>query len=258
MANIKFYRMCIIKMVRIINKIKIFLIELLWPIHCLNCGQEGAVLCSNCQEYIKKRQHLTCPHCGKLSIYGAVCLSCRHKINIDGLIFYTDYQQVLNKKLIGFWKYKYVKAAGELIVDLLIKDLESFVKDNKFLPFVDQREILVIPVPIHKNKYLERGFNQSEIIAQAIGKKFNWRAATSIIERAKNTDSQTKLNKDGRKQNIKDAFIVKDVSALKNKNIVLIDDVYTSGATINELAETIKKYNNGKIWAIVFAKQNFS
>ncbi len=245
-------------MAKITNKIKIFLIELLWPIHCLNCGQEGYVLCSNCQKYIKKRQQLTCPSCGKLSIYGAVCPSCYNKTNIDGLIFYADYRQVLIKKLIGLWKYKYVKTAGELIIDLLTKDLESFVEDNKFLPFADQKEILIIPVPIHKNKYLKRGFNQSEIIANAVAKKFNWRVETSIIERVKNTNSQTKLDKDGRKQNVKNAFIVKDFSALKNKNVVLIDDVYTSGSTIDELARAIKKYTDEKVWAIVFAKQNFS
>ena len=247
--------MCIITIAKIVNKIKIFLMEFLWPIHCLNCGQEGFILCPSCQKDIKKRQHLACPRCGKLSTYGAVCPTCCHKIHIDGLIFYADYQQNLIKGLIGYWKYKYVKPAGELIIHLLIQDLEYFVKDDEFLPFGNQKEILIIPVPIHKKKYLKRGFNQSEIIANAIGKKFNWPIAASIIERVKNTDSQTKLNKEARKQNIANAFRIKDASALKNKNILLVDDVYTSGATTEELAKNIKKYTSEKIWVIVFARQ---
>ncbi len=97
----------------------------------------------------------------------------------------------------------------------------------------------IIPIPIHRKRLRERGFNQAELIAQGIGKQLGIPVLNNVIVRERYTASQTKLNKNNRKKNVKNAFKINDDVSLSGKNVLLLDDVITTGATINECARTL-------------------
>ena len=113
---------------------------------------------------------------------------------------------------------------------------------------------LIIPVPLHIKKLRERGFNQSLILADAIGKKWQIPVNFSLLKRHKFTLTQTGLNKKEREQNIKGAFEVSDKEKIAGRNIILIDDVYTTGATINECAKILIKAGAQKVAVLTLAR----
>lgn len=233
---------------KMFKKIQLFLLELLFPIECLNCGKEKEWLCQQCFNSIPLVNQFVCPICQRPSLNGATCLDCKNKTYLDGLIFATYYDRPLIKKLIQKMKYYFIKDVAEILAELPIK---LIINSNLYSSLQPD---LVIPIPLHRKKILERGFNQSEIIAQKIAQKFNWPLGNNIIARIKNTKSQTKLKKEKREQNIAGAFTVCDKKIIKNKNIILIDDVVTTGATLEEAAKVLKKSGAKSVWAITVAK----
>jgi ComF family protein len=108
----------------------------------------------------------------------------------------------------------------------------------------------VIPVPLHKARLRDRTYNQSEFIAESIAGATGTKVLAKGITRTRFTGTQTKLNKQQRKENVKDAFSVNPryKDSLTGKNIILVDDVITTGATILECASTLKNAGAGKIW----------
>jgi ComF family protein len=132
--------------------------------------------------------------------------------------------------------------------------LASFLADFSFPDFEFQVSSLLIPVPLHIKKLRERGFNQSLILANALGKKQRIDVNFSLLKRRKSTLTQTGLNKKEREQNIKGAFEVSDKKKIAGKNIILIDDVYTTGATLNECAKTLMKAGAEKVAVLTLAR----
>jgi len=113
----------------------------------------------------------------------------------------------------------------------------------------------LVPLPLHPSREKERGFNQSELLAEIISKTFNLPLEKNILIRAKNTRAQAELTDwEERQANLQNAFTVADPENLKGKNIILVDDVYTSGATMSAAAETLHKAGAKKIIGLVLAK----
>jgi ComF family protein len=132
--------------------------------------------------------------------------------------------------------------------------LSSFMADFSF-PDIDFTDYsLIIPVPLHIKRLRERGFNQSLILSRVLGGKKQIPVNFSLLKRHKFTLTQTGSNKKERKQNIKGAFEVSDKKKITGKNIILIDDVYTTGATINECAKTLIKAGARKVSALTLAR----
>ena len=113
---------------------------------------------------------------------------------------------------------------------------------------------LIIPVPLHIKRLRQRGFNQALILARAIGKKWQIPVNFSLLKRHKFTETQTGMNKTERKQNIKGAFEVRDKENIAGKNIIIVDDVYTTGATVNECAKTLLKAGAQKVTVLTLAR----
>ena len=113
----------------------------------------------------------------------------------------------------------------------------------------------LIPMPLHSSREKERGFNQSELLAEIISKTFNLPLEKNILIRAKNTRAQAELTDwEERQANLQNAFTVANPENLKGKNIILVDDVYTSGATMSAAAETLRASGAKKIIGLVLAK----
>ena len=118
---------------------------------------------------------------------------------------------------------------------------------------VNWKADIITEVPLHSLRKAERGYNQAEIIAMEIGKRIGIKFNGNILKRIKFTETQTKLNLTDRRENIKDAFKLKKQKLVKNKNIILVDDVITTGATISECAKVLKDNGAKNIYALSVA-----
>ena len=234
-----------------INKIKDFLLKLFFPINCLGCGQENYFICPNCLENIPILDELTCPVCHKRTIDGNTHYKCC--FNLDNIIIAVNYNQPLVKKAIHNFKYApYSFPLAKNLAFLIIKRLKrSPVSISHFI----KNDFVLMPIPITRRKSAQRGYNQSLLLAKELSNEFNL-PIMEILAKIKDTKSQTNLNKEERGNNVKNTFAIDKKfteAEVKEKNIILIDDVFTTGATLFEAAKILRQSGAKEIWAIVLA-----
>jgi ComF family protein len=114
-------------------------------------------------------------------------------------------------------------------------------------------EALLIPIPLYKSRRRTRGFNQADIIAKYIGEHLTLPVANNILHKTKKTQSQVDLSQDERRQNIVGSFTVVNTDPIKNKTVILVDDIKTTGATLETAACVLDAAGAKKIWAITIA-----
>ena len=239
-----------------------FILNTLFPKFCLGCQKEGAYLCDDCRglldicEYnycLCSQNHQTIPPNSKTG----KCNKCQDK-KLSGLYFALPYKEKqLTKKLIYQFKYKpYLKDLAATCASILI---EHFVISGKNTEEIWQNSIL-IPVPLDKNKFAERGYNQSEELAKELSKVLQIPAISNVLIKTKSTDSQMELKKEAREKNLLGAFSVRHCEeqgdeAISGKKIFLIDDVYTTGSTMQECAGVLRKAGAKSVWGIALARE---
>jgi len=231
------------------NLFEIFkpLIDLLFPIECLGCGKEGVWLCQNCLGKIKLLKNWHCPVCKINLTEGEVCSKCQPHSYLDGAIIAVSYEDDLIDKAIHCLKYKGIKGLFYPLSGILTKVLRK-------KRFWDNDWILV-PVPLHKRRERWRGFNQTELIAKEIGLRLNLEVNNNNLYRTRYTYPQVKLTRQQRLKNIVNAFQVKNnFSSDGCKKVILLDDVMTTGATLQECAKVLKESGASKVWAVVLAR----
>lgn len=223
--------------------------HLLWPNYCSICKEfthpENQHLCVNCW------QHLLeciggdyCPGCGKdvsrYAIYQNRCPACTDKqISYDSIARVGFYDKTLRKMILSF------KSGNCEIGNKLAELLRNALLSTDFKNEVD----LFVPVPLFWLRKLKRGYNQSHILAKTL--KLN--ISTDLV-RIKNTRYQTMMvTEHKRAANVKNAFAVRKNHPFKGKNICLVDDIKTTGATLNECAKTLRLAGAEKVYALVLA-----
>lgn len=147
-------------------------------------------------------------------------------------------------KIIYNLKYRGMKKLGIYLGEITGRELNKYIEENLIRKFD-----IIIPVPLHKAKFRERGYNQSEYISKGISRIISSEIRTDVLRRIKNTVSQTSLNREGRKNNIKDAFAIneKAINELTGSRIIIVDDVITTGSTLNEAIRKIRECTNAEI-----------
>jgi len=219
-----------------LNKVKKFFLDLFFPKKCLGCGYPDTYLCRDCFSRLAAEQ---------------IIPIIEHKKNayLDRIISATNYANPLIRDLIKSFKYHYVQELAGPLSQLLIKTLENI----SFISSVSN--IIIIPIPLHKFRLRSRGFNQAELLAQELADYFKLPIKTDVLQRIKPTEIQAEIkNDEARRNNVKDAFKIQNSEAIKDKNILLIDDVITSAATLSEAARVLKLNNAKEIWAITVAR----
>lgn len=214
-------------------KIKNFFLNILFPAHCLGCGKEQTLLCTSCIHTITLKQH-------RLHNYQF----------LDNVLICTNYHNPLINKAIKAAKYKPYSNALMKSLSLLI--IQFLNQSPEIITMMRENNFVLVPIPLSGKKYARRGFNQAEILACELSQHFKWRLNTMLLTKTKHTKSQTKLPYKLRKINVKNTFSV--LKAKLPKNVILVDDVFTTGATLKEAAKTLKKAGVKKVWAIVLAK----
>lgn len=241
-----------------IENIKNWLSDCVFPVYCPGCKifvktETNLFACKNCLEKLETNSSFYCPSCLKrlpnISNTAPQKCSCAKKSNLDFLGFAADYQNPLVKELINNFKYRFAKKISSTLGYIFSAYLEK-------LPIKETvSDWLIIPIPLHKSRKNWRGFNQAEEIAKQINQKYNFKISAQNLIRIKNTSPQAEISGwQERKDNINLAFKVQYPDNLKNKNIILLDDVRASGATLEEAALVLKQAGVKTIIGLTVAK----
>lgn len=224
---------------------------LVFPARCLGCGAYDSFLCAPCRTNIPIRHHEECIVCKRRRIDGGPCSSCRTHTMIDRLLIggYADHP--LLRELIHRFKYTGMTGLAAPLADYLISALSR--RTTLADAFVGNP--LLVPVPLHPSRRRERGFNQSELLTTAIATRVSMAHAIGALERVRATGSQVDTSSRwDRLDNMRDAFACPDPSLVADRDIILIDDVCTTGATLDACAAALKDAGARSVTAIVLAR----
>jgi ComF family protein len=247
------------KIREISSRAEVFLLDLIFPIECLACGSPGRWICPECFRKIRILAGQTCFVCKRENIFGRFCRSCRVDYALDGIWLATDYEQKLVAAAIKNLKYRFVKDLSADLAKILalflrqMADLQTEQKSPKTLS--DLNRILVIPVPLHPRRLRWRGFNQAGLIAEKLADILGCSYGDNVLVRSKYTAPQTKLDEAERRANIKNCFaLAPGAQSIKDRSILLVDDVITTGATVEECAKVLKRAGAREVYALAIAK----
>jgi ComF family protein len=227
-----------------------FILDILFPIKCVNCDKEGEWICKDCFYKIEISKKQKCPKCFSENKDGLYCEKCAIYSKMKGIVVAASYEDKLLQKATHILKYKYVKDLSKPLSRILQKGFEVWQKENK----QDLKDIILIPVPLHRKRENERGFNQANLLARELGQRIKVEAKSDILKRIKNTKAQAKQDSLARRKNIKNAFELREQVNLENKIVFIIDDVCTTSSTLEECAKEIDKLNPQEIWGLVLAR----
>ena len=208
--------------------------NLIYPPKCGICGKlNKKYLCRECKK--------------KLERY-AICEILENRnpyIFFDEQISIFSYKSLIRNEILSF-KFGEASYLYKTFVNFLIKNQKVFQKIKSY--------DIIIPVPISKKRKRERGYNQSLLIAREISKNTNIEIAQNCLYKTKNTIEQSKLNREEREKNVQNVYTIKNEQILENKKILLIDDILTTGNTLNSCSKELKKGKPDKIGVLVLAK----
>ncbi|OHA63964.1 MAG: hypothetical protein A2842_00930 [Candidatus Wildermuthbacteria bacterium RIFCSPHIGHO2_01_FULL_48_25] len=244
-------------MIKMLEKIKNGFLDAVFPRMCAGCGEEGAYICKNCELFLGEAP-LICPVCNVSSFGGARHVYCENSgYGLDGLTSIWEYEGIV-KHLLGQVKYVGIT---HVVEELVRRAFATMAQDRQrfasFLPFLFEESTTITYVPIFLRKEKRRGFNQAQFVAKEI-EKVTGKQAVMFLRKTRNTESQTNLDKEQRLQNMKDAFVVNVKGQMSNfkipERVVLVDDIWTTGATMKECCKELKKGGVEKVWGFTLAR----
>lgn len=251
--------------------IKKLILDTLFPINCLSCGKHGVWLCDSCLKKIPLRTEQVCPVCEKLiTPDGRICFGCHKKLAINGLLAASSYQNEAVASAVHCLKYRFIEELAAPLGKILVNGLL-----NSQLSIPD----VIVPIPLHKKRLRWRGFNQAELLANYLSKNltpgFEIPVINNLLVRRKYTRPQMEIKNYSRRQkNIQNAFAINEKinipshcdssdtkykkNMLKNKAVLLIDDIATTGSTLFECAKVLKQNGAKEVYAVVIARQEYN
>ena len=192
-----------------------------------------------------------CGICGKLD-EKSLCKKCEMKLqkdfrdqNYNELISIFSYEGIIRSNILNY-KFKDKPYMAKTFAKFITNEKNVFEKIKTY--------DTIIPVPISKERMKQRGYNQSLILAKELNKYLNLELVNNSLIKTKNVVEQSSLNKEERQKNIINAYELKNRQILENKKVLIIDDIYTTGSTVNECAKMIRLAKPEKIGVLAFAK----
>jgi len=235
------------------------LLDFLFPKTCLFCGAFGEYVCANCrEEKIEILSQQYCHVCKKPIKDFGVHEECKEKTSLDGVKVICKYNKFI-ERIISEVKYNYYFKTADFLGELLLQAKNS-IENNS----ID----VIVPIPIHRKRLWKRGFNQSELLANFVGKQLNI-PVILLIKRVRNTKTQVGLNRAERLKNLSNAFEINlkkvyiynksneaviSLGEFQNGNALLIDDVMTTGTTLEECSKVLKYNGMKKVFGLVVAR----
>jgi len=202
-------------------------------------------LCNECFQSIDINPGQACVVCDKEAmVQNQICENCKQDFSFDNVFVMSKYEGLV-KQLISALKFDYIEDIAQKLAELFVQSVDKADLADKL------NKQLILPIPLHKKRYLERGFNQSELIAAEIAKLLNMQFNKVGLDRIKNTKQQANLNKEQRINNMKDAFCA-SIDQIP-EIVYLFDDVFTTGQTMNEAAKALKQAGAKRVNVLVLA-----
>jgi ComF family protein len=220
------------------------LLDAIFPPACISCNEPGSFFCEACASRLVPIKLPICFFCGQLTDHFETCPACRSKVELTGVVpvfYYND----LAKDLIAQFKYYDFAVLGKWMAEQMAGNISRF-------PELVRRLDAVSFVPLHFWRQAYRGYNQAALLAAGLSRLLNKPILKGLI-RTKSTKAQAKLSRLERQRNMEEAFAWRG-GEINGKNILLVDDVATSGTTINEAAKVLRRAGAREIWGAVFAK----
>ena len=228
----------------------------IYPQPCPVCNeivQSEHEICGECRKSLTPITGEVCIKCGKsVELRGMKCEDCEGKPfcferNISAFV----YDPLLRRAIHGF-KYSFNPYSAAVFGREMGMRLAQSEHSVFFAEY--RNEFVVVSVPLHKARLKKRGYNQSEILAKEVAAALGMPFVKDCIIRTRDTTPQSEIKQiDEREENIKDAFSVERPDILKANNVLIVDDIYTTGATINELSRMIKSVSDKRIFAVTLA-----
>jgi len=228
--------------------------DLIYPKECLGCRRKGKYWCDGCLKTVEVNTTGICAECNKGSFGGRVHLGCRRRLGMEGVVGLYQHEGLVRLGIKGV-KYRFLKDMEEEWRRLIGVGLKRFLVSRqggglkKFL----KKKPKIVEVPLHWRRYNWRGFNQAEIIARILSEMTGFGRLEKELVRKKATKVQVKLDKEERRKNIRQAFEVKgDLSGVRR--VLIVDDVWTTGATMREAVKALKKAGVSEVWGLTLAR----
>ena len=234
-----------------------FILDLIFPIECLGCGAEGIWLCQNCFRQLPIKNEQYCLNCKQPNKFGQFCPNCAPAYALNLILpclrHDKDLAEILGQFLILFLRNLINKGRiGEADLGAGIgREKIEKIRETPQIIF-DLKNCLLIPVPLHRKRERWRGFNQTRSIAEVVSGHFNLAISYNLI-RVKHRTPQAKLGAEKRRENIRGCFSWQGKN-LKNAKIILLDDVSTTGSTLEECAKILKQAGAKEVWGLVIAR----
>ena len=204
----------------------------------------------------------TCGICGKLAS-DSLCKKCEIELKKESDLNIIQTGEEIEDKYFNelMYIFKYEGQIRKLILDYKFNEksyiyltfVNFLLKNKKIFENIKNYDT-IIPVPISKKRLKTRGYNQSLLIARKIAQQTNLELVNNCLIKTKNIIEQSKLNKEDRMQNIQGVYELRNKQLIENKKILLIDDIYTTGSTVNECSKILRQGNPKKIGILVLAK----
>ncbi len=207
-------------------------LDYFFPPICGMCGEINEnYICNNCYENIKKIKKCV------INEY--------NNRNFSRHLYIFRYEGIIRNKIIEY-KFEDKGYLYKMFAKIILSD-------KKTCNFIKRYDV-IIPVPISKKRKKKRGYNQSELVANELAQKLNQDIWTDIIIKKKDNKPQSELNKLERIKNVEDIYEINKPIEVKNKKVLLLDDIYTTGSTVNEIARKLKQNQTQEIGVITLAK----
>ncbi|MBU1202867.1 hypothetical protein KKH39_02400 [Patescibacteria group bacterium] len=218
-----------------VKKILNNLLDFIWPQFCINCHREGSLCCGYCLSDIILEYDNQVSWPDQTDFYFDACYIC------------CQYQNKTVQKILKKYKYSYLEHMANLLTDILEKQSRRLNLPNN---------TIICNVPLHNKKRKIRGFDQTELVAKKLAQRLD-KPYYPLLKRVKHTKAQAQLDKKSREQNVNNAFRLSKTALGFSQNcpsILLIDDVVTTGSTLNQAARTLKSHGWQNISCLVIAK----
>lgn len=232
----------LVQVKQLATRLAVFLCDALFPVECVTCGARDWWLCEACRLKIVWQTEQVCPICRVASPSGATCEACPSEL--DGVLVLAHYDGVL-KKAIRAYKYNFARELGEELAEMLAV---FFLEQSHFAA-----ELLIVPVPLAARRLHWRGFNQAEILGAAIARLNSSELNSVDLIKHKETLAQAKLSLDERLESLDDCFVWQGPD-LRARTVMVVDDVMTTGRTLEAVASVLRAAGAREVWGVVLAR----
>ena len=220
-------------------------LDCLFPRVCVGCGRPGGFLCASCRQTVVRIEPPTCPLCGRPQSSDVLCPSCAsRRPAIDGIRSVFRLEGAI-RHAVHELKYNNLRA----IAPMLAHHLHMCLKESGLEPDT------IVPVPLHRTRERRRGYNQSFLLARALSHDTGLPVKSQLLTRTRNTESQVgSRSARTRSLNVAGAFHCPD-DAATGTSILLIDDVCTTGATLEDCARALRTAGASRVWGLTVARE---